>query len=144
MANQVPVIGEAFKDYVNGQITARQKIYGSGFTQTRTAQEMTYLNSSTPWIKMASSVFVTGWSDGNRRLKKMGLKPDSNGGKNLAESAVLFNGLTPLSGNMRGGVAESNSLINNSSYGFGGTEFGLKPLPGITSIDITHQKVESL
>ena len=137
MANQVPVIGEAFRDYVNGQITARQKIYGSGFTQTRTAQEMTYLNSSTPWIKMASSVFVTGWSDGNRRLKKMGLKPDSNGGKNLAESAVLFNGLTPLSGNMRGGVAESNSLINNSSYGFGGTEFGLKPLPGITSIDIT-------
>jgi hypothetical protein len=137
MANQVPVIGEAFKDYVNGQITARQKIYGSGFTQTRTAQEMTYLNSSTPWIKMASSVFVTGWSDGNRRLKKMGLKPDSNGGKNLAESAVLFNGLTPLSGNMRGGVAESNSLINNSSYGFGGTEFGLKPLPGITNIDIT-------
>ena len=38
---------------------------------------------------------------------------------------------------MRAGVAQSNSLINSSAYGFGGTEFGLKPLPGITSIDVT-------
>ena len=43
----------------------------------------------------------------------------------LAKQAVLFNGLTPLSGNMRAGVAQSMSLINNSAYGFGGTEFGL-------------------
>ncbi len=134
---QTPVVGEPFKEYVNGQITARQKMYGSGFSSNRTPEQMTYLNSNVPWIKMASSVFVTDWSDGNRRLKKMGLKPDSNGGKNLAESAVLFNGLSPLNGSMRSGVATSNSLINNSAYGFGGTEFGLKQLPGITNIDVT-------
>ena len=33
--SQIPVVGESFKPYVNGQIVARQKIYGSGFTQTR-------------------------------------------------------------------------------------------------------------
>ena len=70
MANQVPVIGEAFKPYVNGQITARQKMYGSGFNQPKTPQQLTYLNSSTPWIKMASSVSVLDSTDGENRLKK--------------------------------------------------------------------------
>ena len=35
--SQIPVVGEPFKEYVNGQIVARQKMYGSGFNQTRTA-----------------------------------------------------------------------------------------------------------
>jgi len=140
MADQVPVVGEPFKPYVNSQIIARQKIYGSGFTQNRTPQEMKYLNSNTSWVKLASSVSISNLfddSDGSKRLKKMGLTPNSNGGKNLAESAVLFNGLTPLNGNMRSGVATSNSLINNSAYGFGGTEFGIQPLPGITNVEVT-------
>ena len=137
MANQVPVIGEAFKPYVNGQITARQKMYGSGFNQPKTPQQLTYLNSSTPWIKMASSVSVLDSTDGENRLKKLGLNVKSNKSEHLAKQAVLFNSLTPLNGNMRAGVAQSNSLINSSAYGFGGTEFGLKPLPGITSIDVT-------
>ena len=38
---------------------------------------------------------------------------------------------------MKSRSSSIKSLINNSAYGFGGTEFGLKPLPGITSIDIT-------
>lgn len=135
--SQIPIVGEPFRDYVNGQITARQKIYGSGFNQTRTPEQMTYLNSNVPWVKLASSVNVSTQSDGIRRLKKLGLKPDSNGGEILAKQAVLFNGLTPLGGGMRSGVAQSNSFINSSAYGFGGTEFGLKPLPGITSMDVT-------
>ena len=134
--SQIPVVGESFKPYVNGQIVARQKIYGSGFTQTRTAQEMSYLNSNVPWIKLASSVSILEDDDGRNRLKKLGLSGDSEKGTSLAKKGVLFNGLTPLSGNMKSGVAQSNSLINNSAYGFGGTEFGLKPLPGIISMDV--------
>ena len=38
---------------------------------------------------------------------------------------------------MKAGVSTNTNLINNSAYGFGGTEFGLKPLPGITNIDVT-------
>ena len=134
---QTPVVGEPFKEYVNGQITARQKMYGSGFSSNRTPEQMTYLNSNVPWIKMASSVDLSADEDGKQRLKKLGLGGDYAKGTHLAKQAVLFNGLTPLSGNMRAGVAQSNSLINSSAYGFGGTEFGLKSLPGITSIDIT-------
>jgi hypothetical protein len=135
--NQTPVVGESFKPYVNGQITARQKIFGSGFSSNRTPQQITYLNSSTPWIKMASSVSVLNDKDGQDRLKKLKLKYEGTTGNYLAEQAVLFNGLTPNNGNMKGGVAQSNTLINNSAYGFGGTEFGLKSLPGITSIDVS-------
>lgn len=134
---QTPIVGEPFKDYVNGQIISRQKIYGSGFSSNRTPEQMTYLNSNVPWIKMASSVNLSDGEDGKQRLKKLGLGGDYAKGTHLAKQAVLFNGLTPLEGNMRAGVAQSNSLINNSAYGFGGTEFGLKSLPGITSIDIT-------
>lgn len=134
---QTPIVGEPFKDYVNGQIASRQKIYGSGFSSNRTPEQMTYLNSNVPWIKMASSVDLSSEEDGKQRLKKLGLGGDYAKGTHLAKQAVLFNGLTPLEGNMRAGVAQSNSLINNSAYGFGGTEFGLKSLPGITSIDIT-------
>ena len=71
--SQIPVVGEPFRDYVNGQITARQKIYGSGFTQTRTAQEMTYLNSNVAWVKMASSVDVSELDDGIKRLQRLKL-----------------------------------------------------------------------
>jgi hypothetical protein len=135
--SQIPVVGESFKPYVNGQIAARQKMYGSGFNRTRTAQEMSYLNSNTTWVKMASSVDISKLYDGKQRLKNLGLGGDYAKADHLAKQAVLFNGLTPLSGNMRAGVAQSNTLINSSAYGFGGTEFGLKSLPGITSIDIT-------
>ena len=138
MANtQIPIVGEPFKDYVNGQITARQTIYGSGFSSNRTPEQITYLNSNVPWVKMASSVNLSDDNDGKQRLKKLGLGGNYAKGTHLAKQAVLFNSLTPLEGNMKAGVAQSNSLINNSAYGFGGTEFGLKSLPGITSIDIT-------
>ena len=38
----------------------------------------------------------------------------------------------------KSGVALSNSNINNSAYGFGNTEFGIQPMPGIVNFDITH------
>ena len=135
--SQIPVVGEAFKGYVNDQIDARQKIYGSGFSQNRTPQQITYLNSNTPWVKLASSVSILDDDNGRERLKKLGLGVGYEKGTHLAKQGVLFNGLTPLNGNMKAGVSTNTNLINNSAYGFGGTEFGLKPLPGITSIDVT-------
>ena len=68
---QIPVVGEPFKEYVNNQIVTRQKMYGSGFNQTRTAQEMSYLNSKTSWVKMASSVSVDSSDQGRRKMVKL-------------------------------------------------------------------------
>ena len=53
MAN---VIGEPFKEYVNSQIKKRQEIHGK---KNRTIQEITYLNSTKSWVKLASGVSLS-------------------------------------------------------------------------------------
>ena len=54
------IVGEPFKEYVNGQIRVRQQSHGSGFKSTRSDKDLVYLNSRNAWIKMASSVDVIG------------------------------------------------------------------------------------
>ena len=71
--SQISVVGEPFQPYVNNQIIARQKVYGSGFTRNKTPQEISYLNSNTPWVKLASSVSIEDTDAGLDRLKKLGL-----------------------------------------------------------------------
>jgi len=139
--SQIPIVGEPFKDYVKTQIDARQKVYGSGFNQTRTAQEMSYLNSKSSWIKLASSVEV----ENIYKVEHIG----SFRGIELAKRGVLFNGITevdPKSSNysFKSGVATQNSNINNSVYGFGGTDFGLSPMPGIIDFDVRHENRGSI
>lgn len=102
--------------------------------------------------------------DGTFRLQELGLNPDEYQGYKLASKSILFNGLqefnyrdvgfkgsnaedrlidSTVGGTFqnrtpKSGVSKSNSLFNNSAYGFGGTEFGLQPMPGITGIDVKH------
>jgi hypothetical protein len=52
------IIGEPFPDYVNGQINIRQAAHGSGINTFRTPDQLTYLNSKTAWVKLASSVKI--------------------------------------------------------------------------------------
>ena len=83
------LIGEPFKDYVSRQIISRQKVHGK---QTRTLQELQYLNSKNAWIKLAS-----GTSMEQRRLdllSKSGnpLVVGTAPGLDLAVNNVLFNG----------------------------------------------------
>ena len=149
--SQIPVVGEPFKEYVNGQIITRQKVYGSGFNQTRTAQEMSYLNSKTSWVKMASSVSVNSDYDGNRKMTKLqnsneeGDSVKGKRGMSLAQSAVLHNTIYDYNKkSFNSGVSTNNTLLNNKSYGFGGTEFGLQPSPGITGFNVKHENRGSI
>lgn len=131
MANTEPrVVGEPFEDYVNSQIEQRQKVYGSGMDSTRTSDQISYLNSRNAFIKAVSSVSLNG-----EVTKRIGIGSANLEGEQLAKNYVLFN---TVGGLKREGVATSNSLINNFSYGLGGTEFGIQPPPGIISFDIKH------
>ena len=77
MAN---LIGEPFEGYVANQINVRQKTYGSGMEGvSRTSDQLSYLNSKTAWVKLASGVYV-----GKDRIKKLGFN-ESFGGKELAK-----------------------------------------------------------
>ena len=153
MAN---LIGEGFNNYVRKQINDRQKVYGSGANGTRSQKELTYLNSRTAWIKVASSVSVISKKDENElaklRLKNLGLGSQVSLGKDLAKKFVLFNGVSSLERNQgstlkqREGIKTSidPSSTHNSAYGMGGLEFGQQPMPGIISMDLQALNMGSL
>lgn len=79
-----------------------------------------------------------------KKLKRIGLSENEikqlGQGNTLAKSAVLFSGLSSLSGNklqQRKGISESLSRWNpDSVYGLGGSKFGKQPMPGIKSAEI--------
>lgn len=79
-----------------------------------------------------------------KKLKRIGLSENEikqlGQGNILAKSAVLFSGLSSLSGNKlqpRQGISESLSRWNpDSVYGLGGNKFGKQPMPGIISAEI--------
>lgn len=121
------IVGEGFNKKITEQIKQRQKIYGS---INRNNDELNYLNSRTGWCRLVSSVDVT--VDGTT-IRDLGMS-----GTSLASQYVLFSGIQ-AGGYTRAGVAQSNNFHSPYAYGLGGTEFGLKPMPGIKSAKITTE-----
>jgi hypothetical protein len=126
------IVGEYFNEIITKQVDQRQKIYGS---INRDNNQLNYLNNRTGWCKLVSSVDI----DEDATIRKFNLTK----GSDLAKNCILFAGLsystdnsnkTPLG--YRYGVAEQDSVFNNTAYGFGGLEFGLRPMPGIISAEI--------
>ena len=67
----------------------------------------------------------------------------------LARSNMLMGGIyTPYNPeenyNLQAGIARYGSFLNSNAYGFGGLEFGLQPIPGITSFNIKSENRGSL
>jgi hypothetical protein len=125
------IVGEGFPKEIIEQINTRQKVYGSA---NRTNEELSYLEARTGWCKLVSSVDV----NSNTIIRGIG-------GANLAQENVLFNGTTnespdrgALETYQRGGVwnGQASPSYNSYAYGMGGTDFGLRPMPGIKSATI--------
>lgn len=154
------IIGEPFKEYVDKQIKKRQEIHGK---VNRTTEEISYLNSTNAWIKLASGVSLT-----QERLNLLKteygnpLVTTTNPGKELAMKNVLFNGVTSMGGTNLVNTPEedldargfldfmgkdnnekeyfkqqqrTDFLGPNGAYGMGGNDFGIVPMPGIVSMD---------
>jgi len=156
------IIGETFNPFVDNQINIRQLLMGK---KSRSSNDLLMLNNTNAWLKLASSVRVLSddsaatydkkkgeWVDkeistGEQRLRDIGL-PNTGAftGKQLAQKSVLFNTLSSVSDSGRysfrsgvstGGDAVGNTIWNtNSSYGLGGTDFGIQPAPGLISAKI--------
>ena len=147
------IVGEPFRDYLKQQISLRQEIHGKGVDQNRTPQELTYLNSRTSWVKLASSTSISS--------SRLDLIPELKGsgltGTSLAQQYVLFNGTNQLIGETSlqytggspfSGLEEVTNFQQqpkagilgsspNPAYGItGNTDFGLVPMPGIESVTI--------
>jgi hypothetical protein len=150
MANN-NIIGEEFSEYVRKQITVRQKIHGSGTSNNpRPIEYLNYLNSKTAWVKLASGVSIS-----KERLEREGMD-SSFSEMELAKQRVLFGGVASLNErklNQRGTSKDRNLNITDPNLGtynvnqkneINDLEFGLVPMPGITSVDIKNKNRGSI
>ena len=132
-------LGENFDDFVRDQINTRQKKLGI----TEYDNELiTYTTSKDSWIRLASGVDVSQEKLAELEISPLGKFPKGN---SLAESYVLFGGANNVakSSKPKGGLIDTytDSILANASYGFDSTaEYGLTPLPGVTSFNIKPKK----
>jgi len=129
------IIGEEFKPYVKEQIKLRQEIHGK---QTRTTNELIYLNSRTSWIKLASGVSVE-----DSRLKLINQQNNTSFLKEgLAKNFILFNGTQNLNSTPKSGILKNQS---NPAYGIlQDTKYGIVPMPGIENVNIKNLEKGSI
>lgn len=173
------IVGEEFEPYVFAEIARRQETQYAGFDGTRESGDIQYLNNKNAWVKLASSVSISDvdqfnngetvfHGEGTKKLEQIfGSKTLASQflDTKLAESAILFNGVSSLKKgvmnesyddtgnpiysedtfipgpgigyNFRAGVSNSSLPWNlNAAYGLGGSSQGLQPMPGIKDVSI--------
>ena len=118
------IIGEGFDPIIINQVNKRQEIYGS---INRSNKQLQYLNANTGWVRLASSVDI----DAKVEIRDF---PSSLRSSDLAKQYVLFGGIQKAGGTNFNNLY--NNVFNTEAYGIGGTEFGIKPMPGIKSAQI--------
>lgn len=109
------IFRDTFKKGVQDQLTIRQTSIA-----TRTPAAIQYYNARNAWVRMSSAV-------------------DVGGKKELASKYVLQGGiLNPVNEGytLRGGVGSGNEAYSLNSPGGNAHRLGIRPMPGITGIDI--------
>jgi hypothetical protein len=151
------IVGKNHLPYVQKQIKARQKILGKNSNSPEfIGNYNSWANGKSAWVRLASSVDIADqqilvynsgsstWntaSDNGANFRSQYLDLPDYKGAELSKELVLQGGTVNSSdlntGNLKFGVTNNTSNLPNSgfNYGFGGTEFGLVPMPGITSFD---------
>ena len=130
------IVGNPFKPFVTEQINTRQKVLS---TTLRDDAFLKYV-SKTPWLRMASAIDI----NDQEKADKLGLPLGVEGAKqfvlqggSLAVSREATNDdISYTSLGQKFGVATNNSIVNQNSYGFGGSDFGKTPMPGLTSVTV--------
>ena len=128
------IIGAPFDDYVHDQIEIRQKSLGKS---QKTADDLVVFNSSTPWIRLSSSVEI-GADRAKTLATNLGINQSEVVGRNLAKNLVLFAGTSDGAdlSNRKGGVGYGLK----SSYGFlSNPKQGYRPMPGVTGISASYK-----
>ena len=133
------LIGTNPQQWVKTQVDLRQQLLG---LENRDSETLSWITNNTAWIRAVSSVNITT----ETKSRELTGSPNYQG-RELAKNFILFNSVTKVDPPKDG---EQNSTpkyiqpsgiysggdIFGSSYGFGGTNQGLVPPPGIESLDI--------
>jgi len=110
------IFKSTFNPEVINQIKKRQKAIGES---TRTSQTIQYYNARNAWIRMTSGVDVN----------------NDNGA--LAQNGVLLGGNTKFGSSLKSGIGNTNdSAYSTKSPGGGDHRLGIRPMPGITSLEV--------
>ena len=124
------LLGEQFDPRVSQQINIRQQTHGSGFSNTRSAEQINYLNNRNAWLKMASSVYIigdktneelnlqqrTGKKDaaGNELTEKYNVNTDVDGDKEADGLTRLKNIGIPNPENFVGNLLAQQTVLFNT------------------------------
>jgi len=139
------IVGENFPEPIVDQIRTRQEKKGSlNRNPEGNPSLLVWQNANTGWVKMVSSVDV---DDERFKSSNSEMVASMLVGSKLAKQYVLFGGVYDQGlgkNGLRGGIARDKSILNNSAYGLGGLDYGLVPMPGITSFNIKTETRGSL
>ena len=115
----------SFDDYIKNQIYARQNIVDT--QGKRPIDFQLYVSAKSPWIKMTSLVDYNGSNDLSKRYVLMGgtLWKDPSDDK----SFDLRSGILGLK-------SSYGTDLGSSKIGAGNLQYGIRPMPGITSVDV--------
>jgi len=133
------ILGEGFNQVILDQIDTRQKIYAAGYNSNnpRTPEFITYATSNTSFVQLMSSVEISDLS----KLNSPYITTLQKTGQDLAKAAILFGGVKGL----KSGIPKNKpTVFNNYAYGWGAGDFGLRPMPGITTANIKTENIGSL
>jgi hypothetical protein len=118
-----------FSDSVKKQLSVRQDAMNN-----RTSKNLTYLNSRNAWIRLTSSVNIVTSTDEDGNPKE-----DDGGAlakKYILQGGVLNVGKSINDGSLRSGLGGFNKAYSNTAADGTAYRLGIRPMPGITSVDI--------
>ena len=111
MPKYLNIIGTGFPDFIQDQINVRSSVIGSN---SRDGKTLSYLNNRTGWFRMSSAAIV-------------------NGSDELAKNNILQGGIVSRNDN---NTINLKSTFNERYNKGNDDDLGLKPMPGITSLNI--------
>ncbi len=134
--------GSPFRSWVTKQVRTRQNSLGY---QNYGVDDLKYQNTKVPWIRLASSVDITGNNESQvvRSLLKSGISEENFKQDIAAKNFILQGGVV--------GIGENNELktyqgLNSTNeyykgaYGWGGlNERGYVPLPGLIDASLLYK-----
>jgi hypothetical protein len=154
------IVGELFSEKVSTQIKQRESYFADKGTQDPLGPadpKKIQTQNAGSWLRLISSVDLAVPSDQNipgkrkkeieDRVSELANHLQVNPGSDLAKKVILYGGTqryvdSPTGGagslNTKSGFNREGEFFGTAAYGFGGNEFGYKPMAGIQSAKIGY------
>jgi len=124
------IFKESFKPNVSASLAARQNAM-----LQRSPNDIRYINSRNAWIRMSSGVNIYK-NDAPNPPTFDDLANDGNYDNSLAKKYILFGGVLNEDGSPKVGIGNWNNAYSRTSAEGENYRLGIRPLPGIISIDV--------